>query len=121
MPANSFARRLDLLESSSQLSQETRRRIELLVQRVETEFDLELTEDRGAMFVTHVAIAWEKLRRGETLPPAPDNLLDEVRGHVRERDFLAKSFADLDDSVATIPDGELAFWTAHLVAVQHGS
>jgi hypothetical protein len=89
-----------------------------LIERTEAEFNIELVEANGAMFVTHVAIAWEKLRRGEALPPAPQSLLDEVREYVRERDFLHNNFNELSGTDARLPSGELAFWIAHLVAVR---
>lgn len=118
MPAYAFTQRLDLLETSSQLSPETRRRVELLVERSEAEFNIVLVEENGAMLVTHVSIAWEKLRRGEMLPPAPESLFDEVEEYVGERDFLQNSFNELSGAEEHLPPDELAFWTAHLVAVR---
>jgi hypothetical protein len=117
MSAYAFSQRLNLLETSSQLAAETRRRVEVLIERTEAEFNIDLDEGNGSMFVTHVAIAWEKLRRGEVLPPAPQSLLDEVAEYVRERDFLENTFDELSGAEERIPAGELAFWTAHLVAV----
>ena len=118
MPADAFSQRLDLLEASDQLSPETRHRVETLVGRIEAELGVELSEERGAMFVTHVAIAWEKLSRGTALPSAPQNLIDEVAPYTRERSFLQEAFHEIAGPGEQLPPDELAFWTVHLAAVQ---
>ena len=73
-----FDRRLDLLETSGQVSPQARRLTIELVEGVEREFRLRLDEDNGAMLVTHLAMSLTRLEHGLVATEVPALVREEI-------------------------------------------
>jgi hypothetical protein len=114
-----FTARLDLLEGSGQVSPAARAATLGVVAAAERAFAVELSEDNGALLVTHLAMALTRAERGEEHPgEPPPEVVDEVRRREVEWRFVADQLASCAVAVrAPIPDAEQVFVTAHLCAV----
>lgn len=113
--------RLRLLEDSRTISPEVAQWTRRAMARVEAEYGLILTEENGAMFVTHLAVALERLRAGEAIERMPSEALAEVRGYSREWHFMQRVAEEAaSDLGVAVPEGEVGFLTAHLAALVHG-
>jgi hypothetical protein len=115
MPTTAFDRRLDLLESSGQVSPQARRLTVELVERVERAFGLSLDEANGAMLVTHLAMSLSRLEGGAVDVEAPDPVREEIEGRGRELAFMRSELAACGDALGRpIPEAEVLYMTAHL-------
>lgn len=113
--------RLRLLEDSGTISPQVAAWTRRVMARVEAEYGLTLTEENGAMFVTHLAVALERLRAGEAIERMPSQALVEVRGYSREWHFMQRVAEEAaSDLGVAVPEGEIGFLTAHLAALVHG-
>lgn len=113
--------RLQLLEDSQTISPEVAGLARRLMARVEAEYDLTLTEENGSMFVTHLAVALERLRAGEAIEQMPPAALAEVRGYRREWGFMQRVAEEAGTQLGvSVPEGEVGFLTVHLAALVRG-
>jgi transcriptional regulatory protein LevR len=118
MPATAFDRRLDLLESSGQVSPQARRLTMELVERVERAFGLSLDEANGAMLVTHLAMSLSRLEGGAVDVEVPAPVREAIEGRDRELAFMRSALAACGDALGRpIPEVEVLYMTAHLCAV----
>jgi hypothetical protein len=119
MAATAFTARLDLLEGSGQVSPTARTATLGVVAAAERAFGVALSEDNGALLVTHLAMALTRAERGEEHPgDPPQAVVDEVRAREAEWRFVADQLAACAAAVgAPIPDAEQVFLTAHLCVV----
>ncbi len=76
--ADPIAVRLELLESSGQISQLAARLAIQLTERLAAQFAIDATAERRAPFVVHVALALGRAECGEAAPPVPESVKDEV-------------------------------------------
>jgi transcriptional regulatory protein LevR len=122
MRVSPFDRRLDLLETSGQVSPQARRLTIELVEGVEREFRLRLDEDNGAMLVTHLAMSLTRLEHGLVESEVPALVREEIEEHDRELVFMRSALAACGDALGRpIPQAEVLFMTAHLCVVLQGS
>lgn len=113
--------RLQLLEESGQISPAIAELTREVMRRIEAAYQLELTEANGAMFVTHLAVALERLRTGQAISEMPEAALAEVKGYTREWQFVTEITREAADRLKVqVPEGEVGFLTAHLAALVHG-
>jgi transcriptional regulatory protein LevR len=118
MPASAFAGRLDLLVGSGQVTPQARELTAQVIDRVEREFSLVLTEDNGALLVTHVALSITRLAAGGMELEAPARLATELAGHPREREAAQAILADVATAIGReMPAAEILYTAAHLCAL----
>lgn len=72
--------RLQILKDAGQLSEENYRAITRVIEMLADDWNIGLTEENGAMFITHLAIAFERIGKGETVKPVDECVLDELKG-----------------------------------------
>jgi PRD domain len=122
MRASPFDRRLELLETSGQVSPQARRLTIELVEGVEREFRLRLDESNGAMLVTHLAMSLTRLEHGLVEGEVPALVREEIEEHDRELVFMRAALAACGDALGRpVPQAEVLFMTAHLCVVLQGS
>lgn len=112
-----FVDRLDMFEEAGQVTSLVRFLTETSVARVALEFDLELTEDNAAQFVTHIAMALSRLQRGEFAEPSAI-LEEELRDRVRERQAMRRVVGEIEQVLdREVPASEVDYLTIHLCAL----
>ena len=115
--ADEFRERLDMLEESGQLTTLARWLTENALARVAGELGVTLTEDNAAQFVTHLAIALNRLQRGEPVEPSAV-VSDEVREYPREQAVMRRVMNECEEVLDRhVPDAEVDYMTVHLCAL----
>lgn len=71
--------RLELLCNSGQISEKTKETIINIIRLFDTKLDIKLTEEYGAVFITHLAVAIERMKKNRKINPMDDSLFYEVR------------------------------------------
>ena len=84
---DTIKQRLDILKQAGQINEKMETAILGFVGKMEAEYDLEVTEENGAMLVMHLAIALARIDRGETVDRMDAMLVDQIKD--------AKGFAEL--------------------------
>lgn len=111
--------RLELLVKSGQVSRTVVEVVREIARKVKESFGLDLSEEDGSMFVTHLAVALERLRRGEPIKEAPESLLEEIREFHDESTFVSELEVYLNSRLGvSLPLAEKAFCVAHLRALR---
>lgn len=106
--------RLTILRDAGQISQETHRRITDAIQWLNDKRKLTLTEDNGAMLVTHLAVALERIQKNELVEPLAPMLLEEVTKSQHFADAQAIT-AELETVWnVSLPESERGFVLLHL-------
>lgn len=114
--------RLTILHDAGQIGQETYRQIQDAIIWLAEKRMMALTEDNGAMFVTHMAVALERMRKGEAVAPLDESLLAEVAKSEHFTDAQAIA-AELEKLWAVnFSNSELGYIWLHLCTLvcQHG-
>ncbi|MDB4896357.1 MAG: putative transcriptional antiterminator [Firmicutes bacterium] len=113
--------RLQLLAESGQISPLVAELTREVMRKVEAAYHIELTEENGAMFVTHLAVALERLRTGQAISEMPEAALAEVKAYTREWQFMSEVARETAERLhVQVPEGEVGFLTAHLATLVHG-
>ena len=107
--------RLDILETSGQISKRSRALTEDLISQIEDEFGLTVSEGNAAPLVTHIAKALERLIRGEEITFELQSIGDELLDFPEQVSFSRRFFENLGiDLHMKIPPAEVNFLAAHL-------
>jgi transcriptional regulatory protein LevR len=118
--AAEFAERLGMLEESGQITSLSRWLTENSLARIADELQLRLTEDNAAQFVTHLAIALNRLQRGEAIAPSA-TVSGEIADYGRERDVVRRVMDECEELLdRAVPDAEVDYMTVHLAALVEG-
>ncbi len=114
--------RLELLRKSGQISEQVLAETKEVKQIIEDKYKIKLTEKRrrDRMFVTHVALALQRLIKGNEIEKISPDIIAEVKGYPEEFGF-AKEIADKIERKLNVkvPESELAFVAAYL-CIFHG-
>jgi len=114
--------RLELLRKSGQISEQVLAETKEVKQIIEDRYKIKLTEERerDRMFVTHVALALQRLINGNEIEKVSPDIIAEVKGYPEEFGF-AKDIANKIERKLNVkvPESELAFIAAYL-CIFHG-
>jgi transcriptional antiterminator len=111
--------RLGLLIESQQLRERPAQTTRVVLGLVEERLGAPLGGDSAVMFVTHIALAFQRLEQGETIDAGlPEAMLAEVRSRTDDWQ-LAERIARIteQDLGARLPPGEIGYIAAHLAAL----
>lgn len=113
-----FAVRLQLLQESGQVSPAVAELTLEYVKKIEDRFEVQLTEENGAMLVTHLAMALERLQKGEPVGELPPEALAELKAQTEAWAFMSQLAQEVEARLGvTVPEAEIGFLTAHLGAL----
>lgn len=116
-----FEERYELLICSGQVSRPAVEAAKYIVRMAEHTFGLILSETNGAMFVTHLVMALERMCRGEAIGEVSETIVHEAEGLHEEIKFVEEAADYLAQRLEiAIPPGEKALWAAHLGALRTG-
>jgi hypothetical protein len=113
------AARLDFLEAHGQIDHASRRTSEEFVGSLAARFDIAPEAEGVDMFVTHVAIAFTRVQRGEPAPSVPDVLVEELSSRVQETKAVEAAAQEMEGDIGgPLPSDELLFITAHVCTLR---
>ncbi len=107
-------KRIDLLLMSGLIEQNEFDKIRGMVDVLQEGFGLELTEDFGGMFVTHMAMVFSRLRKSEQIAAADEILLAEILAQPNI-DEIRRAEAALENVFSgAFPEYERGFILIHI-------
>jgi transcriptional regulatory protein LevR len=109
--------RLDILKQGNQITEKMEMAITTLLEKLEDIYQLEVTEENGAMLVMHLAIALARIEQGETVARMDDVVIDQIRG-AKGFDELPEFLGDLESEMGwKIPAEEFEYIALHFCTV----
>ncbi len=109
--------RLNLLVDAEEIDAFIRDVLIAFVKTVEARYSLRVTEENGAMLVSHLAMALGRIRRGEQLEPVDDDIFAEVREMPIYKELPALYRPLEKDLQITLPQVERDYLALHLGAL----
>jgi len=109
-----LSERLDLFMSSGQISEASYKALLRVIDMFKQQYGLILTEENGAMFITHLSIAGERIKRQEFVEPVDKEIYKEIEN---DPDFgkAEQVFAFIQQEMnISIPDNEKGYIMLHL-------
>lgn len=108
--------RLQILNQSGMLSDAHLRTANALRVLFIQRYGIELTEENAAAFFTHFCMALHRMESGETIAPAADVIIDEIKD---EYDYGNAEFIadEISRYVVSLPDWETSYIILHLVVL----
>jgi len=109
--------RLDILKQGNQITEKMEMAITTLLEKLEDIYQLEVTEENGAMLVMHLAIALARIEQGETVARMDDVVIDQIRG-AKGFDELPEFLGDLESEMGwKIQAEEFEYMSLHFCTV----
>lgn len=110
-----FYERFALMLESGQVQPRILDRVASIVRQIEHDYGLALDEDNAGMFVTHVALALQRLADDEPLEEVPSVVLDEARLLIQQWNYAQRLAAEVAGILGrSLPEGEIGYLTIHL-------
>lgn len=113
--------RIDLLVASGLVDGQVRELTQWLLSRIAEDYGLVLTEDNAGTFVTHVAMALQRVKRGEPLAGVPEVVDDVVQAHPHQAaraELLARHLGD--ELGRSLPEPEVRYLALYLCMMTEG-
>lgn len=109
--------RLNLLVDAGEIDGAIKDAVIAFVKAVENRYSLAITEENGAMLVSHLAMALGRIRRGEKLEPIDSDIFAEVKEMPTYRE-LHELYVPLERSLEIrLPQAEKDYLALHLCAL----
>ena len=109
--------RLQILEDSGEISFSVAQSVRAFIRQLESRYAFEVSEENGAMFVTHLAVALNRIQKGETIEEIDPILLTEAEG-TRYWSALPGLLAELEAGAKVkIPQQERGYLALHLAVM----
>jgi transcriptional regulatory protein LevR len=98
--------RLQILKDSGQISEKNYQGILNVISMMGKKWGIELTEENGAMFITHLAVAAGRIERGKAVEEVDQGVYDEVLSN-RNFTMCGQAANDVESEMGIkIPDNE---------------
>jgi transcriptional antiterminator len=112
---SAFHERFSLMLDSGQVKQRVVDMVMEIIQQLEQDYHLSLNEDNAGMFVSHIALALERLADDKPLEEYPPVVLAEARTMAQQWAYAQKIAAHTANSLGKpLPEGEIGYLTIHL-------
>lgn len=111
--------RLEILRNSNVIDEHVYVQLMNFITRLKNKWKIELTEENGAMMVTHIAMALQRIKRGEAVNEIDENVYSEVLKSERI-DEIRDIYADAQKNVFTeeIPEEEKKYIYINLLMIK---
>lgn len=105
--------RLEILNGAGEISDEIMDVVTEFVQNFEEKYSFEITEENGAMLITHLAMALARIKRGEEINEMDELALKEIK-ETPTYNELPEFYKEIEDKLKIkIPDSEKGFIAVH--------
>ncbi|MFL0268839.1 PRD domain-containing protein [Candidatus Clostridium radicumherbarum] len=109
--------RLDILKNAGQISEETYDALLRIIKMFKNKWEIELTEENGAMLITHLSIALERIKKNELVDGIEEETYKEIKNHC-QYEQCKNIFKDImKEAAIEIPINEETFIMMHLCAL----
>jgi transcriptional antiterminator len=106
--------RLQILKDAGQISEETFEALMRVIEMFDNKWEIALTEDNGAMLITHLSVALERIKRGEEIEGIDSEIYNEIKNH-SDFEKCKKVLENIEEEARiSLPQNEETFIMMHL-------
>lgn len=106
--------RLKILKRAGEISEEIMTAVIEFSKKLENKYSLKITEENGAMLITHLSMALARIKRGEEVNEIDELALDEIKKTPIYNE-LPEFYKEIEEKLhVKIPDSEKGFIAAHV-------
>lgn len=109
--------RLTILKNAGQIDEGIYESILQIISLFDCKYNIKLTEENGAMLITHLSIALQRIKNGACV----DQIDESMIGELESNKYFRKSIEAIDEIEKTasviIPENEKNFIVMHLCAL----
>lgn len=106
--------RLNILKDAGQISEETYKSLIKVIEMFSNKWGIALTEENGAMLITHLSTAIERIKKGNIIDGIDAQVYKEIESHP-SYEKCSKVIKDIEEQTEIkIPEGEETFIMMHL-------
>lgn len=108
--------RLKILKDSNQISEDTYENVIKIISIIRQNYNIDISEENGGMFITHIAIALERIKINESVEA--NNIDEDIYEEILKNEHFEKCKAitnEIQEEInINIPEGEERFIIMHL-------
>lgn len=105
--------RLGILRDAGEITDEIYSAIREFIEDFEKKYKVNMTEDNASMFITHMAMALARIKKGEAVNPMDEILLEDIKGN-DVYDELPEFYEKIESKLnIEIPESEKGFIALH--------
>lgn len=108
-----LAIRLNILRDSGQISEITYSKIISVIDGLKKKRNIELTEENGAMFITHLSAAITRIEKNELVNRIDDFIFDEVKNDINYLKAVEIT-NEVEEYTGKLPSEERDFIEMHI-------
>jgi transcriptional antiterminator len=106
--------RLQILKDAGQITEETFEALKSVIKMFKNKWGIALIEENGAMLITHLSVAIERIKKGEIIEGIDSEVYSEIENH-GEFGKARQILKDIIEASNTkIPESEETFIMMHL-------
>lgn len=106
--------RLNILKDSNQISQDTYEKVIHTIAMFKDKYEISLNEENGAMLITHLSCALERIKKGDELEKLEEFLVEQVKGNGNYKKAQA-ILSNIEDTIKIdMPMEEKNFMLMHI-------
>lgn len=110
--------RISLLKDAGEIDEKIAEGVITFVKDVEEQFNTTLTEENGAMLITHMCMSLARIKKGEEVNPLDDTSLEEVK-KCQAYGKVPNLVKNLENNLNfKIPESEFGYMALHLCAME---
>jgi transcriptional regulatory protein LevR len=106
--------RLQILKDAGQISEEVFESLKTVIKMFKDNWDIALTEENGAMLITHLSVAMKRIKEGQVI----EGIDSEIYEQIESNENFSKSKQIFQDIIKSanieIPKNEETFIMMHL-------
>jgi len=109
--------RLNLLLGAGEIDQEILDSVEAFSILLEERYQLRLTEEKGSMLITHLAMSLARIKRGEAIEEMDPGVLSEIKENRVYQD-LPLLYAAIEERLnIALPESEKGYIALHICSL----
>lgn len=109
--------RLQILKDAGQISQQTFESLNKIIRMFDESWDIKLTEENGAMLITHLSVAIERITKNTAIDGIDPEAYSEIKNHC-EYEKCKRILKDIEyEACIDISESEETFIMMHLCAL----
>lgn len=105
--------RINILKNANMLSQKNYCNVMRVIDLFEKKFNMHLTEENGATFITHLCVALERIDKNELANPLDRDAIEETKQEASypKASEICEAIKEL---IPQIPNSEMEYLCAHI-------
>lgn len=105
--------RLNILLENNVITKEVYNRLKEIINQLKDKFNIEITEENGGMFITHLSMALKRMEDGEIINKIDRTIFKEIKNDINY-EKSKEIVNNLEELIGKLPIEEIEFIEMHI-------